>query len=293
MIILEAEQILELLPDLPQSKCLSTFGADLAHDPQVVAVWLGGSMARGMGDAYSDVDLRVALEPEAYHPDRIPDGAAGLAAAAVTRLEFHFSGQTTLWHMLLDDGAIYDLHVQPADEDPPTEPRLVLYCRDDAFESKLIDEDEVHPFELPPANPDAIAQAVQNFWMSQQKHLKALYRGLPLLNLQGEWLMRQDLIRFHYVLATGLDCGPLNRMTIHTLTPVIQAVQEKTGEALLALVGEPSRTPRELIETTARLRDEVARVGRLLAAQLGFDYPEAAEETVRRSWAAYLEQVTA
>ena len=234
----------------------------------------------------------MALEPGDYESDRIPDGAAGLAVAAVTCLEFHFSKQTTLWHMLLDDGAIYDLHIQSVIEDPPAEPRFVLYCRDDTFASKLISKDDVHPFELPPANPDDIARAVQNFWMSQQKHLKVLYRELPLLSLQGEWLMRQDLIRFYYVLATGLDCGPLNRMTIHSLTPVIQAAQEQAGEAVLALVGGPARTPAELIETTARLRDEVTRVGRLLAAQLGFEYPAAAEATVRRSWAAYLDQAT-
>ncbi len=287
---MQVEQILEVLPNLPQSKRLSAFVAELSNDPQVVAVWLGGSMARGTADTYSDVDLRVAVQPVAYEADRIPDGAAGLVAASVIRFEFHFSKQTTLWHMLLDDGAIYDLHVQPADVDPPVEPRFVLYSKDDELASKLIDKEDVHPFDLPPANPDDIERAVQYFWMNQQKHLKVLYRGLPLLALQGEWQMRQDLIRFHYVLATGLDCGPLNRMTIHSLTPVIQAAQEQAGEAVLALVGGPSRTTAELIETMARLRDEVARVSCLLAAQLGFAYPEAAEATVRRSWAAFLAQ---
>ena len=44
---MKPEQILELLPDLPQSKRLSEFVAELSNDPQVVAVWVGGSMARG------------------------------------------------------------------------------------------------------------------------------------------------------------------------------------------------------------------------------------------------------
>jgi predicted nucleotidyltransferase len=280
------EQIIQLLPDLPQSKRLGVFVADLASDPQVAAVWLGGSFARGAADMFSDVDLRVALQPGIYEVERIPEGAANLTAAAVTRLRFHFGGQTTLWHMLLDDGTIYDLHVQSVEEDPPAEERLALFCRDDAFAGKLAGG-KSHAPDYPLAQPDEIARALQFFWMNQQKRLKVLHRGLLLLAWQGEFLMRQDLIRFYYVLATGQDCGQLNRLTIHTLTPVIQAVQQEAGDEVLALVGGPARTPEELIKSALQLRDETARVGRLLAEKLGFDYPAAAEEAVRRSWAQF------
>jgi hypothetical protein len=71
------------------------------------------------------------------------------------------------------------------------------------------------------------------------------------------------------------------------LTPVVQAIQQHAGDLVLALVGEPARTPEELMAAASHLRDEVARAGRLLAEKLGFDYPAAAEETVRRSWAQF------
>ncbi len=272
-----------LLPALPQSRRLAEVAADLWADPNVAALWLGGSLARGAGDRYSDVDLRIALLPPVYDPDLPPESAGRLIAAAVTRLQFHFVGKAVLWHMMLEDGAIYDLHIQSAGDDPPDEARLVLACRDAEFGTKLVGGAD-RSVDFPPAAPDDIERLLQFLWMSQQKHQKVLYRGLPLLAWQGEFLMRQDLIRLRYVLATGNDCGPLGRLTIHTLTPVIRAVQASDGLSVLAVVGQPTQTAAEIIAATARIRDELARVGRLLADKLGFDYPAAAEETVRRTW---------
>jgi len=272
-----------ILPDLPQSRRLAALVADLWADQDVVALWLGGSLARGEGDRYSDVDLRVALRPETYSPDQIPESARQLISAAVTRLPLRFGGEAVIWHMMLDNGEMYDLHVQPSSEKPPYEARLVLACRDADFGEQLIDGED-RSVDFPPAVPDDIRQLVVFCWMNQQKHQKVLYRGLPLLSWQGELLMRQELVRLWFVLATGNDCGPVRRLTIHTLTPVIQAVQAQMGADALALVGQPMRTEAEIIAGAADLREELARVGRLLAEKLGFDYPAAAEATVRRTW---------
>lgn len=271
------------LPNLPQSRRLAALVADLWADPNVVALWLGGSLARGQGDRYSDVDLRVALRPEAYSPDQIPESARQFISAAVTRVPLRFGGEAVVWHMMLDNGEMYDLHVQPSSEKPPYEARLVLACRDADFGEQLIGGED-RSVDFPPAVPDDIRQLVAFCWMNQQKHQKVLYRGLPLLSWQGELLMRQELVRLWFVLATGTDCGPVRRLTIHTLTPVIQALQAQMGADALALVGQPMRTEAELIAGAAKLREELARVGRLLAEKLGFDYSSAAEATVRRTW---------
>ena len=276
-----------ILPDLPQSRRLAALVADLWADPNVVALWLGGSLARGEGDRYSDVDLHVALRSEAYDPDSIPESAGQLAAAAVVRLRFSFVAGTTLWHMLLKDGEIYDLSIQSADQEPAYEARLVLACRDEAFGAKLIGGED-RSVDFPPAVPREIARVIEFCWINQQKHQKVLYRGLSLLVWQGEFLMRQDLIRLWYVLATGQDCGLLHRLTIHTLTPVIRTVQAHFGADALQLVGRPMRTESEIIGAAADVRDEVARVGRLLAEKLGFDYPAAAEATIRHTWQDFL-----
>jgi hypothetical protein len=275
-----------ILPDLPQSRRLAELAADLWTDSDVVALWLGGSLARGEGDRCSDVDLHIALRPEAYDPDSIPESAGRLVAVAVIRLRFSFSAGTTLWHMLLEDGEIYDLSIQSADQEPAHEATLVLACRDEAFGANLVSGGD-RSVEFPPAVPADIVRAIEFCRINQQKRQKVLYRGLPLLAWQGEFLMRQDLIRLWYVLATGRDCGPLHRLTIHTLTPVIRTVQTHVGANALELVGRPMRTESEIIETAADLRDEVARVGRILADKLGFDYPAAAEAIIRRMWQDY------
>ncbi len=221
-----------LLPDLPQSRRLAALVADLWADPNVVALWLGGSLARGEADRYSDVDLHVALRPEAYDPDAIPESAERLVAAAVVRLRFSFGIGTTLWHMLLEDGEIYDLSLQPMTQEPAFEARLVLACRDEAFGAKLIGGQD-RSVDFPPAVPGDLARAIAGYWINQQKGQKVLHRGMPLLAWQGEFLMRQDLIRFWYALATGNDCGPLNRLTIHTLTPVVRTVQTSVSAPTL------------------------------------------------------------
>jgi predicted nucleotidyltransferase len=272
---------------LPQSRRLAEIAADLWADPDVVAIWLGGSLARGAGDPYSDVDLCIALRPEAYAADEVPASAARLTAAAVTLLPFHFGGEATLWHMLLDDGAIYDLHIQPAGEAPPRGIKLVLACRDEAFAASLTGSEGL-PLEFPPARGEEIARTLQFFWMNLQKGQKVLHRDLPLVAWQGIYLMRQDLLRFWYVLATGNDPGPVHRLTIHTLTPVMRAVQAQHGADALTLVGGPTRTVAEIVAENGRLADEIARVGRLLAEKFDFDYPAAAEAAVRASWREFL-----
>jgi hypothetical protein len=272
-----------ILPDLPQSQRLAALVADQWADPNVVALWLGGSLARGEANRYSDVDLHVALRPEAYDPDAIPELAERLVAAAVVRLRFSFGIGTTLWHMLLEDGEIYDLSLQPMTQEPAFEARLVLACRDETFGAKLIGGED-RSVDFPPAVPGDLARAIAFYWINQQKGQKVLHRGMPLLAWQGEFLMRQDLIRFWHALATGNDCGPLNRLTIHTLTPVVRTVQACFGADALTLVGRPLRNESEILDSAIAVRNEIARVGRLLADKLGFDYPAAAEATVRRTW---------
>lgn len=69
------------LPPLPQTASLKRASAVLWADEDVLALWLGGSFARGEADEYSDIDLRVAVRPEAQERWRRPD------------LEMLFSGE--------------------------------------------------------------------------------------------------------------------------------------------------------------------------------------------------------
>ena len=60
----QAELQLDDLPPLPQSQAIRDLAPRLWKNEQVAAVWLGGSLAAGTGDIYSDIDLRVAVPAE-------------------------------------------------------------------------------------------------------------------------------------------------------------------------------------------------------------------------------------
>lgn len=277
------------LPDLPQTDRLRSVVHDLWREPEVVALWIGGSLARGAGDPYSDVDLRIAVSPTDAIETHVPPPARQLIAASVACIPVFFGNDAMLYHLMLENGEIYDLFLQTTDREPTNEARLVLGCRDAAFGAKLLTGTDPS-LSIYPADPETIRQLIASFWIGQQKHQKALHRGLPLVSWVGEQLLHNDLIRLWYCLATGNDCGSIQRMTIHTLSPVMRTVQQVIGDRALAIVGQPLRSDQEIIASTMRLQDEVSRVGRQLAAQLGFSYPEAAEATVRHTWQQFCGQ---
>jgi predicted nucleotidyltransferase len=68
---------LDVLPDPPQSDLLRQLAPGLWQAEGVVAFWLGGSLAAGAADRYSDVDVYLAVEPEAkgdwMEPDLEPE----------------------------------------------------------------------------------------------------------------------------------------------------------------------------------------------------------------------------
>lgn len=271
---------LDLLPDLPQRPFLKELATDLWNDPEVVALWLGGSLARGAGDAHSDVDLRVAVASESVS-ETLPPAAVRLETQVVYRLILRIGDDAVLHHLLLRDGQIYDLWVQTAAREPSHERRLVLGCRDAAFAARLAGGADPS-VQFQPADPEGIRQVIGGFWMNLRKHQKVLARGLTLIAWEGEHRLRQELLRLWFVQATGDDCGPMQVMTIHSLTPMVQAIQEAWEGQALNKLGKSSETTAEFAEAWERMAKELAQVGRILAMRLGFEYPAAAEKAARR-----------
>ncbi len=197
------------------------------------------------------------------------------------RLILRIGNDAVLHHLLLRDGQIYDLWVQTAAREPSNERRLVLGCRDAAFAAKLVGGADLNVL-FQPADPEEICRIVGGCWMTLRKHQKVLARGLTLIAWEGEHRLRQDLLRLWFVEATGTDCGPMQAMTIHSLTPMVQAIQEAWEGQALNKLGKSSETAAEFAEASERISKELAQVGRLLAARLGFEYPAAAEMAARR-----------
>ena len=68
-----AELKLSNLPLLPQMETLRNIAPIIWENDEVVALWIIGSLARGKGDVYSDVDLGVAVKPESLNSWKSPD----------------------------------------------------------------------------------------------------------------------------------------------------------------------------------------------------------------------------
>ena len=47
----------------PHANLIRSMASKCSVDGSIQAIWVGGSLAAGQGDAYSDVDFRIAVEP--------------------------------------------------------------------------------------------------------------------------------------------------------------------------------------------------------------------------------------
>ena len=59
---------LEPLAHGPHATLIHDMARKCSADDSIQAIWVGGSLAAGRGDAYSDIDFRIAVEPG--HIDR-------------------------------------------------------------------------------------------------------------------------------------------------------------------------------------------------------------------------------
>lgn len=277
---------LDALPPLPQAANLRLVASTLWHRNDVIALWLGGSFGRGTADEYSDIDLRVAVRFEAEAWWREPDLGLLFGGEVVGRTSFPLDGGL-LHHLALTGGDIYDLWVRSAEQDPPPENVLVLGCRDAAFARRLAGAAPPPAVPPIPADPVAVREAVASFWVNSLKHRKVLGRGLDLVAQKGVGMERDMLQRLWYIQETGTDWST-QRPTIHTLTQAARVVVGVHGRRALALTGGSLTNREEIIAAIEANREEVAVVGRRLAAALHFEYPDALEQTVRRTWRQFL-----
>ena len=278
---------LENLPALPQSVRLGRLAQRLWEQEEVVALWIGGSIAGGIADEYSDVDLRVAVRPEMLERWGRPDLAALFENEIVGENMSLFGADAVLHHLVLSNGVIFDFWVQSTDRDPAPEHILILGCRDEEYRRRLEDTTPLPTCDFPLAESDTVRQVIVDFWINSLKHSKVLHRKLDLLAAIGVGMERAVLLRLWHVETTGRDNGAA-RLTIHSLTKTIRALEYDLDPQRWRLQGAALTTRAEIIAAIETNRDDVSRVGQALAAALGFSYPASLEQTVRWSWAASL-----
>ncbi|MGH2507127.1 MAG: hypothetical protein ACRDHZ_06910 [Ktedonobacteraceae bacterium] len=280
---------LNILPDLPQRTTIEEVSRHLWQNEKIVALWLGGSLARGAGDVYSDVDLRVAVEPAQLAVWKAPRFEEIFMSSPVVGQQFLTFGQEAfLHHLVLANGEIFDFFVQSNTTKPTSEPHLILGCRDEQFARILAAENlfAAHPTQT--VQPAEVQQLLVDFWINAHKQRKVLYRDLDLLATFGINIEKSFLLRLWYIDVSGIDCGDMRRQTIHSMTDMVRALQEAVGAQELTVIGEPMRNRQELYRAIERDREVAAQLGRRLAQTYGFAYPIELEASVLQGWQDFL-----
>jgi hypothetical protein len=203
-----------------------------------------------------------------------------------------FSEDFFVYHVYLTAGGIYDLHIQPQRRPLPKAKRLMLACRADEYRVALLaaapSEEDASIFAAQPLDPAIIPELIINLWINTDKGRKLLYRGQDLTIYTGFNLFRHWLIRLLFMEQTGMDCGDLTKPTIHGLKAAAAVLGPALAGDLGTVMGSPATNRQEMAQTQALIHQEVARVGRALAAKYQLDYPTALEQIVIQNWQRFV-----
>ena len=199
----------------PHANLIRDMASKCSADGSIQAIWVGGSLAAGHGDAYSDVDFRIAVEPG--HIDRwtSPDWEHYLPIRPCGGLLMRFGEQALLHHLVLADGTIVDFYVQDTTRQNPEPNLVILACRNAEFRATL--EGFARPAAALVREIDGavVRQFLVDYWITTHKQMKALARKYDHSPFAGLYLERMALLRAWYMQAVGKDIDA--RVTLHML----------------------------------------------------------------------------
>jgi len=278
------------LEHAPHANLIRDMASKCSADSSIQAIWVGGSLAAGRGDAYSDVDFRIAVEPGQVDEWTNPDWEQYLPIHPCGGVLMRFGEQALLHHLVLADGTIVDFYVQDTTRQNPEPNLVILACRNAEFRAML--EGFAHPAAvLVRAIDGAVArQFYVDYWITTHKEMKALARKYDHFSFVGLYLERMALLRAWYMQAVGKDID--SRVTLHMLGALHKGLDGKLTEHQHNILGLPSRTPEETVTVIDAIRTEMASVGRWLADRHAFAYPHELEDVIWRVWNEHKESLT-
>jgi hypothetical protein len=280
---------LDTLLQIPQRFTIETVTNTLSQHGDVVALWLGGSLARNAGDIYSDIDYRVAIVAEQVVAWKEPPFEQIFAHAPVVAHQFlPFGEDNFLHHLVLANGEIFDFFVQSASHQPSAEPSLLLWSRDERLAQSITTPTDTPTIPTHTADGQAIKMLLIDFWVNTHKHCKVLHRELDLMITHGIGNERITIQRLWYIQASGKDFN--GRLSIHSMMQMIRTIKQAFGTQAQEIIGVPLRTRAEIYQAIELHRTVVAQVGRQLAECYNFAYPIELEATVLRNWQQFREK---
>lgn len=266
----------------PHTKLIDEIAQKCATDETIQAIWIGGSLAAGTGDQFSDVDFRIAVEPEQMVLWTAPDWNRYLPMGVSGGSFMQFGEHALLHHLVLEDGTILDFYVQDTTRTNHEPQIVVIGCRNEAF-AKMLGE-----FAKPAASLTLEIEGAQvrqffvDYWITTHKQMKALARKYDYSPFVGLYFERVALLRAAYMQTTGKDVG--GRISIHVIGKIHEGLRNMLSEDQQNVFGMPSRTPDETVLAIEAIRVEMGRIGRVLADKHRFEYPHQLEAVVARLW---------
>ena len=248
---------------LPQLAILPDMVERLLRLDFVDEVYLSGSLGRGQGDRYSDVDLQVAVTRN-FSDFLSPTILAGLLGTPPLALkQINLGPHLWLHNMILADGTMLDLVCRTDIESADTE----QWTRLDGREWPPVDLAVPKPsstWSPQAATADEVAAAVELFWVTIHKHRRGLIRKQDLAIWTGIRYSICDLLRLQFIAATDRDPGSLMHMGIYALSGTSDWLENHADwdwRTVLAWSRDPD-WPR----TISRLTDAGSQVCRELTA---------------------------
>lgn len=275
---------LGILADGPHAELICEMAERCLADERILAIWVGGSLASGKGDQFSDIDFRIAVAAGTVDEWSKPEWTRFLPEAPVGAIQMRFGPGTLLHHMVLGDGAIVDLLImdtETAREEPDV---VVLGARSPELRAQIESYATPAVSLVKAIEPETLRNFLVDYWIASHKQGKAMGRGFDESSFVGLYVERMALLRAWFMEATGKDIEA--RMSLHMLGALHKGLAGRLSHEQEALVGMPTRTRVETMAAIEAVRTEMARVGRSLAQQHQVAYPHALEEVVHQAWAA-------
>jgi hypothetical protein len=251
-----------------QQHLIDEIARRLDAEPDVEALWLAGSLGKGGGDAFSDVDLLVLTV----------DGAAGEVSARLARglapalrvvLVNRLYGGRVL-NMVTDDWARFDLTLVQRED-------LQRYDADALTQifNKGASRPPVQPRTIYRTSPDQLLTLVREFLRVVGLTPVAMGREEYELALSGIDLLRRmtlDLMLEENSISPAVRGGALHR------NPMLTAEQRADLSALPVIAADRASI---IAGTVAFARLFLPRARRL-ATEIGMDWPTEFEDATRR-----------
>lgn len=241
----------------------------LAEDPAIEAVWLAGSLGRGEGDTFSDVDVLALVRSPGATEVGLRYAGEVHRIAPVVLVNTLFGGRVV--NVVTEEWARFDISFVEAAE-------LDRYSAHDL--TVLFNKGEHEPPEREPAAyepaPAAVLAIINEFLRVLGLLVVADGRQEWLLAMSGLEILRKltlDLMLEENGISPAARGGTLRR------NPLLTAEQRQALEGLPPIVADRA----SLFEANRRIAAIFLPRARRLADRIGVVWPDAFEAATRRS----------